>query len=431
MEGWWTPLIVVAALLAVAWGWVMVYRPLLQVRRLVRDLAEGKASSGFVARGSLGLEEIIVGLDKISDRLQGLSSKAEREKYNLRTILGSLSEGVVITDPEGIIRLANRSFLEMFGLTAFPIGQTFLESTRLPEVARAAEETFAQGGGRSLEIHPSSPGQPVERTFAVNFAPIVEGSGERSGVVTVFYDLSKIRRLEMVRTEFITNLSHELRTPLSILAGYLETMEDPAVLRGAEGKEVLRVLQRNCERLTMLVNDLLELSRIESGRLKLNLLPRKPGEILEEVRDDWKRAFAGKRVKLELECEGGLPEVGADPLRAGQIFSNLMDNALRFAPPGSRVRLGARRREGLVEFFVADEGEGIPPEKLERIFERFFRVDEGRTRDRGGTGLGLSIVKHLVQLHGGEVRAESVPGSGTTICFTKIPSSSHQESSDK
>ncbi|NBR63977.1 MAG: two-component sensor histidine kinase, partial [Verrucomicrobia bacterium] len=104
---------------------------------------------------------------------------------------------------------------------------------------------------------------------------------------------------------------------------------------------------------------------------------------------------------------------------------------LRFAPPGSRVRLGARRREGLVEFFVADEGEGIPPEKLERIFERFFRVDEGRTRDRGGTGLGLSIVKHLVQLHGGEVRAESVPGSGTTICFTKIPSSSHQESSDK
>ena len=139
-------MIVVAALLAAAWGWTMVYRPLLQVRRLVRDLADGRVSSGFVARGSLGLEEIIVNLDKISDRLQGLSSKAEREKYNLRTILGSLSEGVVITDPEGIIRLANRSFLEMFGLTTFPIGQTFMETTRVPEVARAAEETFLETG---------------------------------------------------------------------------------------------------------------------------------------------------------------------------------------------------------------------------------------------------------------------------------------------
>jgi len=425
MDGWWTPLIVVAALLAAAWGWTMVYRPLLQVRRLVSDLAEGRLPAGFVARGALGLEAIITDLDKISDRLQGLSFKAEREKYNLRTILGSVSEGVVITDPEGIIRLANRSFLEMFGLTTFPIGQTFMETTRLPEVARAAEETFAQAGGRSLEIRRTSPEYPSGRIFAVNFAPIVEGaSGERSGVVTVFYDLSKVRRLETVRTEFITNLSHELRTPLSILAGYLETMEDPAMLRGIEGKEVLQVLRRNCERLTGLVNDLLELSRIESGRVQLNLTARKPADILEEVRDDWKRAFAGKRVKVEMECERGLPEVSCDPLRVGQIFSNLMDNALRFAPPGSRVRIGARPQGRGVEFYVADEGEGIPAEKLERIFERFFRVDEGRTRDRGGTGLGLSIVKHLVQLHGGQVRAESVPGTGTTIFFTKNPSHS-------
>jgi len=422
MDGWWTPLIVVAALLALAWGWTMVYRPLKQVRRLVSDLAEGKVPAGFVARGSLGIEDIITNLDKISDRLQGLSSKAEREKYNLRTILGSVSEGVVITDPDGIIRLANRSFLEMFGLTTFPIGQTFMESTRLPEVARAAEETFAEAGGRSLEIRRSSPEDPAGRIFAVNFAPILEGgSGERTGVVTVFYDLSKVRRLETVRTEFITNLSHELRTPLTILAGYLETMEDPTVLKGGEGKEAMKVLQRNCERLTMLVNDLLELSRIESGRVELKLQGRHPQEILEEVREDWKRAFAGKRVKVELECEKELPAVSSDPLRTAQIFSNLMDNALRVAPPGSRVRIGACRRGRGVEFFVADEGEGIAADKLERIFERFFRVDEGRTRDRGGTGLGLSIVKHLVQLHGGEVRAESVPGAGTTIFFTKMP----------
>jgi two-component system phosphate regulon sensor histidine kinase PhoR len=420
MNGGWTPLIVTALVVAALWAWGWFYRPLLQVRRLVRELAEGKIPAGFVARGALGLDQLIVDLEKVADRFQGLSSRAEREKYNLRTILGSLSEGVVIMDPEGVIRLANQSFQEMFALAAPPLGQTFLEVTRLPEVARAAEQAYVDGTGRSVEIRRSAPEHPTVRIFAVNFAPIVEGGGERSGVVAVFYDLSKIRRLETVRTEFITNLSHELRTPLSILAGYLETMEDPSVLRGAQGRGVLQVLQRNCERLTGLVNDLLELSRIESGRVRLNLLARPPREILEEVREDWKRAFAAKRVKVELACEEGLPAVNTDPLRTGQIFSNLMDNALRFAPPGSRVCVGARQAGGrMVEFSVEDEGEGIPADKLDRIFERFFRVDESRARERGGTGLGLSIVKHLVQLHGGEVRVESDPGKGTRIFFTQ------------
>jgi two-component system phosphate regulon sensor histidine kinase PhoR len=418
MDGWWTPLILVAAALAVAWGWAMVYRPLRQVRRLVRDLAEGKVSSGFVARGSLGLEEIIVDLDRLSGRLQGISSQAERGRFSLEALLASLSEGVVVTDPEGRIRLVNRSFLEMFDLREIPMGRTMLETVRIPEVAEAAEATFRgeERGGREIRRQPPEGGEA--RTFAVNFAPIVEGSGERAGVVTVFYDLSKIRRLETVRQEFVSNLSHELRTPLSILAGYLETMEDPSLLRGAEGREVMQVLRRNCERLTLLVNDLMELSRIESGRIAVQFQPRKPREILDEVREDWKRAFAGKKVKLEVECAEPLPEVQSDPLRTGQIFANLMDNALRFAPQGSRVILGANLKGAWVEFSVQDDGEGIPPEKLGRIFERFFRVDEGRTRDRGGTGLGLSIVKHLVQLHGGEVRVESQMGLGTKLFFS-------------
>jgi two-component system phosphate regulon sensor histidine kinase PhoR len=418
MDGWWTPLILVAAALAVAWGWAMVYRPLRQVRRLVRDLAEGKVSSGFVARGSLGLEEIIVDLDRLSGRLQGISSQAERGRFSLEALLASLSEGVVVTDPEGRIRLVNRSFLEMFDLREIPMGRTMLETVRIPEVAEAVEATFRgeERGGREIRRQPPEGGEA--RTFAVNFAPIVEGSGERAGVVTVFYDLSKIRRLETVRQEFVSNLSHELRTPLSILAGYLETMEDPSLLRGAEGREVMQVLRRNCERLTLLVNDLMELSRIESGRIAVQFQPRKPREILDEVREDWKRAFAGKKVKLEVECAEPLPEVQSDPLRTGQIFANLMDNALRFAPQGSRVILGANLKGAWVEFSVQDDGEGIPPEKLGRIFERFFRVDEGRTRDRGGTGLGLSIVKHLVQLHGGEVRVESQMGLGTKLFFS-------------
>ncbi|NBS13744.1 MAG: PAS domain-containing protein [Verrucomicrobia bacterium] len=425
MDGWWTPLILAVALLAGGWIWTLVYRPILQIRRLVNDLAEGREPTGFVARGAWGLGGIIVDLDRVAERLRGISSKAQREKFNLRTILGSLTEGVVITDPEGMIRLANRSFLEMFHLSDFPLGQTLMESIRLPEVARAVDETLAERGGRSLEIRRVSTDRPEVKIFSVNFAPILEGSGEISGVVTVFYDLSKVRRLENVRTEFITNLSHELRTPLSILAGYLETLEEPSVFKATEGKKILGVLRRNCGRLTLLVNDLLELSRLESGQLTLQLQPRTPQEILEELEEDWRRSFALKKVRLRIEVEKNLPMVLSDPLRTGQIFANLLENALRFAPAGSVVTLSAGQTEDprVVEFFVQDEGEGIPKEKLDRIFERFFRVDSDRAREKGGTGLGLSIVKHLVQLHGGSVKAISEVGAGTKVVvhLPKLP----------
>jgi two-component system phosphate regulon sensor histidine kinase PhoR len=168
------------------------------------------------------------------------------------------------------------------------------------------------------------------------------------------------------------------------------------------------------------VSDLLELSRIESGQTTLGLQQRFPLEILEEVEEDWKRAFAAKKIRLRVQCEKKLPMVLSDPLRTGQIFSNLLENALRFAPEGSIVTLGAEAATDsrLVEFSVQDEGEGIPQEKLDRIFERFFRVDADRAREKGGTGLGLSIVKHLVQLHGGSVRALSHIGEGAKILIT-------------
>jgi signal transduction histidine kinase len=172
--------------------------------------------------------------------------------------------------------------------------------------------------------------------------------------------------------------------------------------------------------LTLLVGDLLELSRIESGQMELNLVARGPREILQEVQDDWERAFVAKKVKLKLDCPAGLPAVLGDLLRVGQVFSNLMENALRFAPAGSEVKLSARHLEagGEIEFVVQDQGEGIPADKIDRIFERFFRVDGGRVREKGGTGLGLSIVKHLIQLHGGRVWAKSRAGEGTQIILT-------------
>jgi signal transduction histidine kinase len=403
--------------LGIYWFWGEVVRPLRQLQRLIRELAEGKEPKGFVARGAWGLEESIGQLERVATRLEGVTSQGESERVNLQAILGSLTEGVLVSDREGKIVLANGQFLRMFDVEDVPRGRTVMEATRLIEVDRAVEEINAVGGMRGLEVQVPGSESRQAQTLAVNMAAIVEGNQDRSGVVVVFHDLSKLRRLELVRQEFVTNLSHELRTPLSILAGYLETLEDPNQLKGSEGKKIWAVLQRNCERLTLLVGDLLELSRMDSGQLELKKIARSPREILQEVHEDWQRAFASKKVKLRLECPEKLPAVLVDSLRMGQIFSNLMENALRFAPEGSEVKLTGKQGESgrEIEFTVEDEGEGIPEDKTDRVFERFFRVDGGRVREKGGTGLGLSIVKHLVQLHEGRVWAKNGLQRGTHI----------------
>jgi two-component system, OmpR family, phosphate regulon sensor histidine kinase PhoR len=421
MDGWsWIILVALAG--SIFWFVTEVFRPLRQLQRLISDLAEGKRPTGFVARGGWGLRKSIIHLEQVSKQLEGISSLEEEKRFSLQAILGSLNEGVLVGDLDGKITLANQEFLRMFTLDAIPRGWTVMEATRLVELDRVVGEVNRGGGACSLEVQIPGIESGPSRTLAVNLAPILEGSQERSGVVMVFHDLSKIRRLEMVRQEFVTNLSHELRTPLSILAGYLETIEDPVLLKGAEGKKILEVMRRNCERLTLLVSDLLELSRIESGQLELKLRAQHPKEILSEVKEDWSRAFSGKKVRVKIQCEEDLPIVQGDPLRVSQVFSNLMENALRFAPSGTQVILGARLGDssGRVEFFVQDEGEGIPPDKVDRIFERFFRGDASRVREKGGTGLGLAIVKHLVQLHGGEVRAESALEQGTRVSFTLL-----------
>jgi len=290
----------VVLFVGIYWFWGEVVRPLRQLQRLIRELAEGKEPKGFVARGAWGLEESIGQLERVATKLEGVTSQGESERVNLQAILGSLTEGVLVSDRDGKIVLANGQFLRMFDVEDVPRGRTVMEATRLIEVDRAVEEINAVGGMRGLEVQVPGSDSRQAQTFAVNIAAIVEGNQERSGVVVVFHDLSKLRRLEVVRQEFVTNLSHELRTPLSILAGYLETLEDPNQLKGSEGKKIWAVLQRNCERLTLLVGDLLELSRMDSGQLELKKIARSPKEILQEVYEDWHRAFTSKKVKLKL-----------------------------------------------------------------------------------------------------------------------------------
>jgi two-component system phosphate regulon sensor histidine kinase PhoR len=255
------------------------------------------------------------------------------------------------------------------------------------------------------------------RWLQVNAAIITNAAGEREGTILVFHDLTRIKQLERQREEFVANVSHELRTPLSLIKGYVETLLDGARNQPETAEHFLKIIERNANRLDLLIQDLLTISALESGRMKLDLLPVNLRALAEKVFVQLRPKAEGKQTQLVNE----LPELTAngDANRLDQVLTNLVDNAIKYGRASGTITVGGKKRDdGTLEIFVRDDGPGIPPESLGRVFERFYRVDKARSRDQGGTGLGLSIVKHIVQAHGGEVRVASEPGQGATFFFT-------------
>jgi len=247
--------------------------------------------------------------------------------------------------------------------------------------------------------------------------PLRLGPGE-TGVAMVLHDITALRQLEQMRTEFVANVSHELRTPLTAIQGYLETLLGGAMDDPAHARRFLEVVFRHTERLGRLLNDLTDLSNIELGRVSLHIGPMALGEVVESTLDIVRAKAIAGGVTLETRLPADLPPVAADRDRLAQILINLVDNAVKYTQPGGRVAVEATAGEGQVEVVVVDTGVGIPPADLPRITERFYRVDRARSRELGGTGLGLAIVKHLVAAHSGTLVIESRPGEGTRVRVT-------------
>jgi two-component system phosphate regulon sensor histidine kinase PhoR len=256
-----------------------------------------------------------------------------------------------------------------------------------------------------------------ERWLQVNAAVITNSAGEREGTILVFHDLTRLKQLERTREEFVANVSHELRTPLSLIKGYVETLLDGAKDNPEVAVKFLQTIDRNARRLDLLIQDLLAISKLESGQMKLDRQAVALRPIVDEMFGSFKERAAGRGVKFA----STLPELvaHADPDRLQQVFANLLDNAVKYGRDGGAVTVSARRTEqDMIEVAVQDDGPGIPAEALERVFERFYRLDKARSREQGGTGLGLAIVKHIVQNHGGKVWVKSELGRGATFFFT-------------
>ncbi len=331
-----------------------------------------------------------------------------------KVLFDSMLEGLLLLDRNRKIYLANRTFKNLFNIKVEVRGKTIVEALRLHELDELLSRVEVEQSVLDYEIRLPDMN---ERWLQVNAAAITNAAGEREGTILVFHDLTRLKQLERQREEFVANVSHELRTPLSLIKGYVETLLDGARNNPEVAERFLKTIERNANRLDLLIQDLLTISALESGRMRLELSPVNLPALVEKVFADLQSKADNKNMTLVNE----LPALAAngDVNRLDQVLANLVDNAIKYGRVSGSVTVGGKKLDdGKLEIFVRDDGPGIPPEALDRVFERFYRVDKARSRDQGGTGLGLSIVKHIVQAHGGEVRAESRLGEGATFFFT-------------
>jgi len=368
------------------------------------------------------LQKLSRAFDEIEIQFRTKMDEISKERDSLRTILRGMSEGVLFVDEKGRILVANDALRQFLSLPPTVAKRTPLEIIRNAELEEAIQKVLREGKTISFELSLPS---PLGKTFEVNVVGIVpskdemgaEGEGVR-GAIAVFHDKTRLKELEKIRQDFVANVSHELRTPLTTIKGYVETL-----LEGALKEEVafqfIQVIKRHTDRLTKIVEDLLTLSKIESKEFQLKREEISAARLMEEVIHLVKGEAERKNIRLSLsEVHPNLFLLG-DPYYLEQILINLLDNAIKYTPEGGEIILSVKERPpDEVELSVKDNGIGIPEEDLPRIFERFYRVDKGRSQELGGTGLGLSIVKHLAHAHGGKVWAESQLGKGSTFYLT-------------
>ncbi|OGL27676.1 MAG: hypothetical protein A3G97_14110 [Candidatus Rokubacteria bacterium RIFCSPLOWO2_12_FULL_69_21] len=393
-----------------------VTRPVVEMQSVARQMAGGDYTVRAPVRSPDEIGRLGRALNVMASRFRGKIEDLEREQATITAILDSMVEGVLAVDGRDHLLLLNQSVRAMFRLgPRLGPGKPFLEVIRNADLFDLLEACRAAGGemvSRELSLT-----TPVERVHEVHALPLRLG-GEGIGVLMVLHDVTQLRRLERVRTEFVANVSHELRTPLTAIRGYLETLLEGGLDERDTARRFLEIVSRHTERLGRLLDDLTDLSNIELGKVALEVEPTDLGEALEAVLAITGPQAAGKGVALSADLAPDLPRVLADGDRLAQILINLLDNAVKFTPAGGHVTVTAAVQDQMVEIAVADTGVGIPSTDLPRITERFYRVDKARSRALGGTGLGLAIVKHLVQAHGGELRIESELGKGTTVSFT-------------
>jgi len=394
------------AILLAAWASKNVSERLERILEFAGKIAEGDFSARLSEYQNDEIGRVASALDTTARKLQASFKEVEDSRSELETVLNSMQEPVIAISQDGRAQWANRR-MEMLTPIGVRLGQPVVQTVRDPNFLLSIQEAAHHRRLITVRINSFVPG----RVFAATVAPMPSG-----GLVAVLHDLTDAESTEKTRRDFIANVSHELRTPLTSIQGYAETLLDGVATEEVQ-RDFLEIIRKNASRMARLTEDLLVLARVESGDKKLQLRAVSAAELLRDASDYFNDHRADSGMRLDVVNEA-LKMVSADRDAIFQVFSNLIDNASKYAAQGGRLLIGAHDVEGFVQFYVRDFGPGIASEHLPRLFERFYRVDKARSRESGGTGLGLAIAKHIMLAHGGVITAESELNHGCTFVFS-------------
>ncbi|GAE27906.1 phosphate regulon sensor protein PhoR [Halalkalibacter wakoensis JCM 9140] len=391
-------------------------RPIESVTEVANELAEGnyKARTSEGKRDEIG--QLTRSMNILAYNLEKITKRHEVQKERMETLIDNMGSGLILINTKGDISLINRTCQEIFQEnTDLWKHQLYHDVIKHKEVIKVVQTIFITEKKQRLQIH--FPVHDEIRHFEVYAAPVVSVRDKLKGIVLVLHDITELKKLEQVRTDFVANVSHELKTPVTSIKGFTETLLDGAMHTEPLREKFLTIIAKESERLQSLIQDLLDLSRIEQAYFQLNWQKAQLHSVVEDAIELLKEKATEKQIDLQLHIDGETTIEG-DTERLKQIAINIINNAIMYTPIAGAVHVSIKGRDDDVTVVVSDTGVGISKTDLPRIFERFYRVDRARSRNSGGTGLGLAIVKHLVEAHHGKIYVESTMGEGTTITLT-------------
>ena len=407
---------VIVLLVCVAFGCIafVVWRkwiaPWRQVEEVITQIGRHERPRTFLIEGSAPAQRIGFQLEKLVNELEQLQKQIAKRESGMQTIFSAMHDALLVVDSNRQVILTNQTFRKLFDAPEISVATPLLEIVRDPTLDRLLIDAFRGDGPVRCELTVD------DLQIELHAVATRNESGEITGALVLFHDITELKKMDQVRRDFVANVSHELRTPLSILRGYIETLLDSPKTPREELTRILGVMERHSKRLDLLAEDLLTLAQLESGNPNLQMTTVDLSSFLPEIVRDWEKKLTSKQLSMSVDVPPELWTINVDRTRLQEALYNLLDNAVKYSREHGEIRVSARQRDGEIELTVSDDGIGITKEDLPRIFERFYRADKARGPDKvRGTGLGLAIVKHIAQLHGGRVEAESELDKGTTI----------------
>jgi len=389
-------------------------KPINRMIQISRKFSEGDFSRRIIHNSKDEIGELANTLNNMAQDIEDKIKEIEAQNQKVAAIFNSMIEGVIVVDKSARVISINPTVEKIFGISKkYVEGKLLLEAIRNNDISESINDAIKNGRSVSGEI---SLVLPVRKIFQINAVPIFDNDSI-NGCLAVIHDITEMRRLETMRSDFVANVSHELKTPLTSIKGFVETLLEGALDDKENNRNFLKIIYDHTERLNNLVEDLLSLSHLESKEIILNKKSFNLRQQLEEAISTFKAQLKKNGIEVKNELPISI-SVTADQDRMEQVFTNLIDNAIKFNKEKGAIRIYIQEVNGKIKVFVEDKGIGIPEKDIPRIFERFYRVDKARSRELGGTGLGLSIVKHIVELHGGNVGVESAEGLGSKFWFT-------------